>query len=1290
MKKKRHIKISKLKLGMIFLVFSMFIGFAALNTNLKFNGSTSLAYLGDQDFKIYFSRTFINDVGKSNIINEEKNAFSFTYSDINHRNADLKYTVKNTSNSYYADVEISCKSRKNDGTSFLYNEDDYVSQRFRLEPGRSQTKDIKLLLPESTNDDSSNSVVNVNLAEYVKGLSKGSDSNINFNNLKENGVYETTNTNTGNPVYYYRGETEKVNNDVIFAEKCWKILRTSENGGVKLVYNGNPVGGSCLTFGAALGIQSDDDIIEISNSAKYNNNAYAGYMYGSLNASDYSTAHQNVHDSIFKQRVDAWYEKFILNTVYEQFVIDDLYNNDRALLEDYSKVTSDIEYDGLGYGTHTSLYESAGRVSHIAKDLSPTYKISNKNDVYSVSDTENGNGALNYPISVINADDLVYAGTTNEPNTRSWLHVYGRFLLTMSPVGYYNDTMNFVVQNGSGSLDTIPVDGSTDRLYVLPTITISSELNILSGDGSNANPFILSSEDVYENSYTCTLKVNKVGYSEDLEPRNPLLDLEVGEEYCFGDECFYTISNDQNGKIKMIAKYNLYVGNYYKSASDHPVISKTDPLYGKQHSSALGLSLSGGYPRIGTINYSKNANDNSYANSVVKPYVDEYVSYLKELTGINISGELITRDELLSLGCSANPSTCNTASFDWVTGITYWTMSPGDTNKKIYLVGADGYFNASTGMDNVDQRGVRPVITVNVATKNPNVTFVTGNGESVGDELCIGDECFYVLNYDGDNYTLFSKYNLYVGNKFDTGSRTPISTSVPEYGKQNSLALGDKGSPIYGTLNYADSIKAINNYATYMNSTYGLHVTGRAITYDELVNTIGCQDLTGSGINHGCSMEKNPSVKYEWVTDTTYWTGATNGDNVYIVGGDGFFKAVATANQDNRGARPVIVVPALEIKSPDYVVPSGSYPSSWDDNGVFSEYYDKAYATLKTMSTEEKVGQLLVMSYSTQADALNAIQNYHVGGVLFFDGAFTGKDEAAVKQMTSDLQVGAKVPLAMAVDEEGGRVVRISPNLNLVSNEVAQYPNIFYTNSNNKNAWKLSSDLYKDSGNNFELIKQETVVKSSVLKRLGLNVNFAPVVDMAVEGSYISDRIIGLDANGTGEYAQAVINSSKGTGVSYALKHFPGYGNNGDTHGSSSIDNKTKEELMNNDVIPFKMGIEAGAPMVMIAHNTVVSIDANNPASLSYPIHEILFEELGFTGLAVTDDLNMDAIKNNITNQYIKAFTAGNHILLSSSAYATAHNEILTAVNSGNIPMTDLNKRVFKILAWKYYIGILS
>ncbi len=1290
----KKFRIDKIKLGITFLVFSIVVGFAALNSRLDFFGLISFATT-DKDFRVYFSRAFLNDVGKSNIINADGKSITFTYSDINHSDAMLKYTLRNTSNDYFADVEISCKARKKDGTLFEFDEGNTVSRKFRINPATSITDDIGVILPKNENKvEAGTGVKNTTLYNYVKDLSIGDGDNLNFEIENTDGVYTSTNTNSGNKVYFYYGE--KADNDVIFAEKCWKVLRTTEDGGVKLIFNGTPQGNTCLTFGAPLGLETSDVIIRLKTDTKYNNNAYAGYMYGKLNAQSYEAAHQNLNDSTLKKEIDKWYENNILGTDYEKYLMDSIQYSNRTILDDYSNITLTDEFTTLGYGTHLTLYESASTASPIAKKLSPSFKYYNKNDSYTVTETDRGNGALKYPISTLTADEMVYAGTNKISSTKSWLNTYGRYLLTLTATGYYNGSMNFVVQDDKGALNTIPNDyTSNNTLYVLPTITLDPKIEILSGSGSNTDPFILSSEDTYENSYTCTMKVNSVGRGEAESEYDSLLDLEVGEEYCFDDECFYTISNDKKGTIKLMAKYNLYVGHYYNDSNDFYSIAKSDKLYGKQHYTALGLDLTGGYPRIGGVAYSNDATDNTYANSNPKRYVDEYVEYLRSITGINLTGELATRDDLINLGCTYNSSqkTCLTANFDWVTGLTYWTMTGGSESRKVYVVGADGFFDETSGMLDTQQRGVRPVITISLTEKNPNITFVSGNGESQGDEICIDDECFYVLNYDGDNYTLFAKYNLYVGSEYASDANGAIlSTTDPLYGKQNSLAIGDKGNPVYGATTLAEATQAVSAYADKLNSLYNLHIgSSRFITPSEL-SSLGC--ITNDSGMHGCDYPKY--ANYSWVLNTTYWVEPTS-SKVYLVGGDGFYYPLSrtTAQENNnkgRGVRPVIILPVSDVRSSDFLE---KLPDAWNDHGIFSAYYDKAFTKLQTMTTSEKVGQLLVMSYgeTTQSQASDAIINYHVGGVLFFADAFNGKTEAQVKAMTSGLQAKAKIPLMMPVDEEGGSVTRIASNTNLVSNELQDYPNIFKTYSRSSgpyNAFKSPSDLYNDSGYNFNLIKQEITVKSSVLKRLGLNMNFAPVVDIADSGNFIYSRTLKQNATTTGEFAKIVVNTSKGTGVGYSLKHFPGYGNNADTHTSSSVDKTTLEELWNKHLVPFVAGVDAGAEAVMISHNIVSALDKEYPSSLSKKVHDLLFNDLKFTGLAITDDLSMEAVGNNYDKQYLKAYQAGNHVLLTSKSYATAHSEILAAVNSGEITMDDLNQRVFKVLAWKYYNGLLT
>jgi len=273
----------------------------------------------------------------------------------------------------------------------------------------------------------------------------------------------------------------------------------------------------------------------------------------------------------------------------------------------------------------------------------------------------------------------------------------------------------------------------------------------------------------------------------------------------------------------------------------------------------------------------------------------------------------------------------------------------------------------------------------------------------------------------------------------------------------------------------------------------------------------------------------------------------------------------------------------------------------WQDKGIFNEYYIKAYQTLESLSLDEKLSQLLLVRVPKE-NASEILEQYSFGGYLFFERDFKNKTKNEVIDMIRSFQNVSKVPLLTAIDEEGGKVSRISSNKNLVSEP-----------------FKSPQELYKLGG--FDLIKTDTINKSKILRELGLNLNLAPVVDVATdETSYIYPRTLGENYLLTGTYAKTVIDASKGTGVSYTLKHFPGYGNNSDTHLDTSIDERDYLEFMQEDLLPFKEGINAGGEAVMISHNVINTLDENNPASLSPSVHNLLRNELGFTGIIITEE----------------------------------------------------------------------
>lgn len=339
-------------------------------------------------------------------------------------------------------------------------------------------------------------------------------------------------------------------------------------------------------------------------------------------------------------------------------------------------------------------------------------------------------------------------------------------------------------------------------------------------------------------------------------------------------------------------------------------------------------------------------------------------------------------------------------------------------------------------------------------------------------------------------------------------------------------------------------------------------------------------------------------------------------------------------------------------------------PINWSDNGIFSNYYKLAYKKLKTLSLDEKIGQLLLVRYPS-SNQTEVLKKYKPSGFVFYEKDFKDKTESEVKLMINNLQNNSDIPLLTAVDEEGGKVIRVSSNSNLV-----------------EEPFKSSSEIYNLSG--FDGIKDDTIKKSRILYNLGLNLNLAPVVDVSTDPSaYMYERTLKQDTTLTSKYAKTVIESSKDTGVSYTLKHFPGYGSNADTHQGSAVDDRTYEDILGNDLPPFEAGINAGAEAVLVGHNIVNSIDNANPASLSASVHNLLRNELGFTGIIIADDIAMGAL-GSISDVTVKAVLAGNDLIITTD-YEESFNSIKTAVQNGTLSEEQINKLSFRVLAWKYY-----
>ncbi len=334
------------------------------------------------------------------------------------------------------------------------------------------------------------------------------------------------------------------------------------------------------------------------------------------------------------------------------------------------------------------------------------------------------------------------------------------------------------------------------------------------------------------------------------------------------------------------------------------------------------------------------------------------------------------------------------------------------------------------------------------------------------------------------------------------------------------------------------------------------------------------------------------------------------------------------------------------------------------------EFSQEAASILAGMTMEEKVGQMFIARCPEQGAAEKA-ERYHLGGYLLFGRDFKGKTRDQVVQEIQEYQNVSEIPMLIGVDEEGGTVNRVSLNSNLRA-EPFQSP----------------QQLYQAGG--FEAIRNDTEEKSQLLKSLGINVNFAPVCDVSQNpADFIYDRSFGQDAAQTSEYVRTVVKTMKGQGMGSVLKHFPGYGSNADTHTGIAYDNREYSTFTDSDFLPFEAGIEAGADIVLVSHNIVACMDSERPASLSPRVHEILREDLGFSGVIVTDDLAMDGVRDfaDDSQAAVLAVLAGNDLLCCTD-FETQIPAVLEAVKQGTIPEETIDGAVLRILELKLSLGI--
>lgn len=356
-----------------------------------------------------------------------------------------------------------------------------------------------------------------------------------------------------------------------------------------------------------------------------------------------------------------------------------------------------------------------------------------------------------------------------------------------------------------------------------------------------------------------------------------------------------------------------------------------------------------------------------------------------------------------------------------------------------------------------------------------------------------------------------------------------------------------------------------------------------------------------------------------------------------------------------------------EIARQDWHTKVTAYPTKTE-----TAIETRAQQILNKMTLEEKVGQMFMVR-CPEENQVEAIEQYHLGGFTLYTNDFEGKTKNDVAAAVDSYQAASSIPMLIGVDEEGGKVNRIST----------------YT-AFRGSAFLSARELYATGG--MTLVENDTVEKCQLLKSLGINMNYAPVADVTTNpNGYMYDRALGANAVGTGRYVKNVVTVMNDQRVISVLKHFPGYGNvTADTHTGMAVDNRPIEDFLNSDFLPFKDGIEAEAPVILVGHNIVTAIDPDRPASLSEEVHKVLRRELGFEGVVITDELRMEGVRQYTDDEQlaVEAVLAGNDLICTTD-YETQIPAVLKAVKAGAISEERIDESVLRILKLKIQFNMI-
>lgn len=321
--------------------------------------------------------------------------------------------------------------------------------------------------------------------------------------------------------------------------------------------------------------------------------------------------------------------------------------------------------------------------------------------------------------------------------------------------------------------------------------------------------------------------------------------------------------------------------------------------------------------------------------------------------------------------------------------------------------------------------------------------------------------------------------------------------------------------------------------------------------------------------------------------------------------------------------------------------------------GVVIGSSERALEIVKTMTIEEKVGQLFVTPYRNDGEDLNRLVNHHLGGFIYTGDFFGTTNPNDATNIFRDARDAVEIRPFQAVAEEGEGFVAVS-----------KWPLFRPT------PYKLPRALFEEGGMEAVIAQEEE--KLLFLKGMGLNMNFGPITNIVTSPAVsLYDQTLGQETDLTSEYIRLLTLLYDDVGMSAVLRYYTG----------------TNTEA-------FLMGCYMGAPAVMMSNGIVSgneSVDISRPISLSRPWHDHLRKELGFEGVIIISDL-----LNPIFDEYsqgqaksITALKAGNNMIWATN-YESERVAILEAVENGNLNVEYIDDSVVRILTWKIRYGLVQ